>query len=102
MDGINSQRRPQTGCLAELKQVIGMSAQLYQQIAPVVTVIGKRPLPNQATAPPLVVAAMTGLTFGDGPVLSVMRQSGGAVVRILGAIEMVQMVGIAEICDGGG
>ncbi len=49
----------------ELKQVIGMPAQLYQQIAPVVTVFGRRPLPNQATAPPLVVAAMAGQTLGE-------------------------------------
>ena len=49
----------------ELKQVIGMTVQFYQQIAPVVTVFGRRPLPNQATAPPLVVAAMTGQTLGE-------------------------------------
>ncbi len=44
----------------ELRQVIGMTPQLYRQIAPVVTVFSRRPVPNRATAPPLVVAAITG------------------------------------------
>ncbi len=68
----------------ELKQVIGMPAQLYQQIAPVVTVFGRRRLPDPATAPPLVMAALAGQTLGEtapgGGLSSSQVQSGEQLV----------------------
>ena len=49
----------------ELKQVIGMPAELYQKIAPVLTVHTRQRLPSEATAPPLVVAALSGQTLEE-------------------------------------
>jgi general secretion pathway protein K len=51
--------------IAELQQVLGMSAQLYKLVAPSLTVHTQRRTPNRATAPPLVAAALAGKTL-DG------------------------------------
>ena len=51
--------------VAELQQVFGMSAQLYKRAAPSLTVHTRQRAPNAATAPPLVVAALSGQTL-DG------------------------------------
>ncbi len=50
--------------VAELQQVFGMSAQLYKRAAPSLTVHTRQRAPNAATAPPLVVAALSGQTLG--------------------------------------
>lgn len=49
----------------ELKQVIGMPAELYARIAPVLTVHTRQRRPNEAAAPPLVVAALSGRALDD-------------------------------------
>lgn len=49
--------------VAELQQVMGMSAPLFALVAPAVTVHSRKPLPNDKTASPLVAAALAGQLF---------------------------------------
>ena len=49
----------------DLRQVMGMTAALYAEIAPALTVHARRPRPDPRTAPPLVAAALAGRTLED-------------------------------------
>ncbi len=46
----------------ELRQVLGMTAALYAEVAPALTVYARRPRPDPRAAPPLVAAALAGRT----------------------------------------
>jgi general secretion pathway protein K len=46
--------------VSELRQVLGMTAAIYEQLAPVLTIHTRRPLPDRKTAPSLVLAAIDG------------------------------------------
>lgn len=46
----------------ELRMVLGMTPALYARVAPVVTIWSGRPAPDPATAPPLALAAIPGMT----------------------------------------
>ena len=46
--------------IEELQQVIGMPGDLYSEVAEAITVYTRRPRPQEALAPPLVVAALAG------------------------------------------
>lgn len=52
--------------VAELQQVLGMTPALYRRVAPVLTVHTRGRRPNEATAPPLVVAALRGRVMDEG------------------------------------
>jgi general secretion pathway protein K len=52
--------------VAELQQVLGMTPELFRRVAPVMTVHTRRRQPNEATAPPLVVAALRDQTPAEG------------------------------------
>ncbi|MFQ5773849.1 MAG: general secretion pathway protein GspK [Kiloniellaceae bacterium] len=49
--------------LDELRQVLGMTATLFEQVAPALTVHARQRVPHQPTAPPLVQAALAGETL---------------------------------------
>ena len=46
----------------ELQMVRGMTPALYAKVAPLVTIWSKRSIPDRRTAPPLVLAALPGMT----------------------------------------
>lgn len=48
--------------IEELRQVLGMTGAVYRRIAPAITVHGRGRRVNQATAPPLVLRALPGLS----------------------------------------
>ena len=51
--------------LDELRQVLGMTPALFEMVAPSLTVHSRLRRPHEATAPPLVVEALTGLSDAD-------------------------------------
>lgn len=52
--------------VAELQQVMGITPELYARAAPLFTVHTRNRRPNEAAAPPLVLAALHGETLGEG------------------------------------
>lgn len=69
----------------ELRQVLGMTPELYAQVAPALTVYSRRRRINPATAPPLALAASAGVAGEPPPRQSERSVAGEAFVR-LGAV----------------
>ncbi len=82
--------------VAELQQVLGMTPELYRQAAPVLTVHSRARRPEAATAPPLVVAALSdeGLEGGAGEDI-------GAEIGARGDAEAVAPEAGADTGNGG-
>lgn len=61
--------------VAELQQVMGMSHELYQRVAPALTVYSGQAVPNLSFAPALVVQALLGMGPPEAASLVQQRQS---------------------------
>jgi general secretion pathway protein K len=67
----------------ELQMVLGMDAQMYARVAPVVTIWSGRDSPNPAHAPPLALMSIPGMDSATMDTLLANRQSGTAVSGIV-------------------
>jgi len=66
--------------IEELQQVLGMDNDLYEVVAPVVTIWSGRERPNPVHAPPLALAAIPGMTPDQANALLATRQDPNASV----------------------
>lgn len=84
--------------LEELQQVYGMTAKVYELVAPALTVHTRRRRPFPATAPPLVQAALAG---GLGDATAREASPGLAAELEAEVVEVEEITGIPQIIELG-
>ncbi len=92
--------------IEELKQVLGMTAELFDRIAPALTIHSRSRRVNRKTASPLVLQALTGVdpsaaeAPSSNPVADPGTDPGGPAVRDLGAGDPLEPGGPAGARQG--
>ena len=85
----------------ELHQVLGMTPELYAQVAPALTVHARRRRVNRATAPPLVLRALPGLdAAGVEALIAAREEAGGGAAASLRRARVVTIRAEARTDSG--